>query len=383
VQRADQDRLLRWAVALLDEPQAPAPDLPAPRFRAAGVTSGLTALVASRAAALPEDWHPFAREQRAEVRRRQARFGEVLPVVLATLARAGVPAIPVKGAVLAAEIWPDGSARPMADLDLLVHADSIARADAALTAAGTRLIAADDHEHVHLAWGDGSRGRTDGESAEHNGKVELHPGWSEVLYGMTVHAGALLWPHATPGALAGQPCLRLGPGAFAAHVLGHIAAAAVRAEVRALHVIDAVLVLRSLAERDLQVLGALVHTLDPRLAGPGLWLVRAYAPDVVPEALATTALARLPVKARRRLAELAPHEVLRAPGTRTDRAWRRAFTLSTAERLRIDRQLVWPSVADLRGGQEEGSVLRLRVARVGRSARRAVRAARTPPLGRS
>ncbi|MEZ5261205.1 MAG: hypothetical protein R2755_05375 [Acidimicrobiales bacterium] len=80
------------------------------------------------------------------------------------------------------------------------------RAIAALAGCGYRLVERSPWEDTVLAWGDGSVGRTDGESADHNGKIELHPGWVERLHHYLVDDGGLLLGElATPGEQADGP----------------------------------------------------------------------------------------------------------------------------------------------------------------------------------
>jgi hypothetical protein len=288
----------------------------------------------------------------------------------------------VKGAVLAAEVWPRAAAvaRPMADIDLLVAPHQRAAAAAALAAAGFPRSGTSPWEDVFLGWGDGGVGRPDGESADHNGKVEVHPGWTERLHHYLVDDDGLLLAAALPGELAGVPCCRLPPAAFAAHVIGHLSASVVRAEVRAVNVIDAVLLLRRLTGLERSELAALASRLDPRLVGPGLWLVARYRPDVVPFDALGNSLGRLPPSAAAMLASTESDAVLRDLDARTRWAWRRAFTVNRGETAAMARQYLWPPAADLRGPASDVPLWRLRAERIQRAGCRLVgaSAARRP-----
>jgi hypothetical protein len=330
--RADQDALLRWALAAISPEASRLPvdwrgleRLPDAALRQVGLATGLTALVGTLAPAvgleLPPAWGPYVADQVAEVARRQDRFAGLLPRALDALDRAGVAAIPVKGAVLSAEVWPHPRARPMADIDLVVAPGDRSAAADALTAAGLRRSSSTPWEDVFLGWGDGGVGRADGESADHNGKVEVHPGWAERIHNYLVDDGGLLLDTARPGTLAGTPCRRLPPAAFAAHVVGHLAACVVRAEVRAVNVVDAVLVLRSLEATERRDFVELTAALDARLVAPGLWLVARHAPDVVPLEALGEGLRRLGAAAGL-LASTPSEAVLRDPSARTTWAWR-------------------------------------------------------------
>lgn len=373
--RADQDRLLRWVLTHFtgDASSAPLPDLPGERFREAGLWSGLTALIATmaqeRAVDLPSDWRSFAEDQRGEVARRQERFAALLPRVLVALHDAEVRAIPVKGAVFMAGGWFHASARPMADLDILVDPAQRLVASVALRRIGLEQVGGNAWEDTFLGWGDGSTGRVDGESADHNGKVELHPGWVERLHHYLVDDGGTVTSTAVPGTLAGAACWLLPPVAFAAHVVGHLSACVIRSDARALNVLDSVLALRALDTDGRPAYAALIEQFDPRLSAPGLWLVHAHQPDAVAETVVTAALRRLPEAAQRRLAATSTSAVLRGIEGGTDLGWRLAFTHTNAERLRVVRQAIVPPVEDQRPGQTGG--LRFHASRVRRRVLRA------------
>jgi hypothetical protein len=78
---------------------------------------------------------------------------------------------------------------------------------------------------------------------------------------------------------------------------------------------------------------------DPRLTGPGLWLVAQLIPDVVPAELVERQVDRLPSSARRRLDGLDPEATLRDTSSRTTLGWRQAFTTRPGERAAVLRQM--------------------------------------------
>ncbi len=362
--RADQDLLLRWFLNLLDGQADQPPDIDDRRFAAAGLATGLTAAIgvatARTGGELPQSWRAYVTDQMSEVAARQDRYRVLLPDVLEALATASVGALPVKGAVLAPLVWPWPEARPMADIDLVVPAEDRARAQTALERAGLTLASSEDWEDTYLAWGDGSTGRTDGESRDHNGKVEVHPGWGERLHNYLVNDGGLLLREAHPGELAGAPCLRLGAAALALNTVGHLAACVVRAEVRALNVVDCVLLLRQLDEAGRLEFTALADRLDPRLVAPAMWLVGQYSPEVT-RPLATPPLSP---RAARLLCATPPAQVLRDPSSRTDLRWRATWVRHPAEAVAVGRQLLAPARTDL--GPSSQPTWRLQVARAQR-----------------
>ena len=399
--RADQDVLLRWVLDALDAHDTPeppdAPDAPdatladrlagpgatwsTERFALAGLATGLTATIGALAEALglavPPEWAEHVDDQRAEVAARHARFATLLPVVLGRLADVGVIAVPVKGAVLMTGPWPFPTARPMADIDVLVAPTDRERARATMVAAGFRHVATEEWEDTFLGWGDGRVGRRDGESREHNGKIELHPGWVERLHGYVVDDGPVLLGRASPGELAGASCHRLTGGAFTAHVLGHLGACAIRGEVRAVNVVDAVVLLRALDAAGRAELHELAGVLDPRPLAAGSWLVDRYRPGLFVDELHAAhraATSRLPDRARRALGGAVPSDLLRDPAARTTYGWRRAWAMHQHEVTAVVRQYLWPAAGDLTVSPG-GSVGAARVRRFGRAAAVAARAA--------
>lgn len=390
----DQDGLLEATLALIHG-TGPAPrpidqsswatwcgmDLvhDAARFQRAAFASGLTAALASLATRadlpLPTAWQAYAEEQVDAVAQRQRRFRALLPEVLHTLDQAGVAALPVKGLVVADSVWPDPSWRPMSDLDVVVDPADRARAGEALVQSGLRRWASAAWEDTYLAWGDGTAGRIDGESPQHNGKVEVHPGWVERLHNYLVSDGGVLLAHARPGVVLGAPALTLDPAARALQVVGHLSACVIRAEVRPLNVLDAVLCLQALAQQETMngdgaSFARLAARIDPRLVSPGLWLVDLYKPGLCKKAgaapLGGESWATLP-GGRRALQGIHRSTVLRDPTRRRNLRWRQSFATTPSERMSVLRQWLVPPPAE-RGPGGAGPLWRLQADRVGRAA---------------
>jgi hypothetical protein len=332
--------LVAFVVDRLQGRGAPMPEMSLPELRLSGLATGLTALISELALddAAPE-LQPYLIEQRDQVAARVARFRPVIASTLRALAAVGVPATPVKGAELVNGIWPYPASRPMSDVDVVVPPRLRAQAAAALVAAGFTFEASSAHEDAFLAWGDGAAGRADGESVDHNGKVEVHPGWTEFLHGYVV-PGFDIERHATAAQIAaqidGSDCARLDLAGVTAHVIGHLGSTVVRCEVRAVNVIDVLFCHRSGVDWD--SVARLLGECDPRLTGPGLYVVDQLMPGVVPGALVGRELARLPTLARRRLTAVDAADTLRDPSTRTTLAWRQDFARSPSERAAIMRQ---------------------------------------------
>ena len=329
--------LLRFVLDRARGIESPAPQMSLEQLQQAGFATGLTALTAELAVAdFAPELQPYLQQQRAQVAARVERFGPIIGRVLVALAGVDVPATPVKGAELINGIWPFPSARPMSDVDVVVPPGLRAQATAALVAAGFTFDGASPHEDTFLAWGDGSVGRTDGESVDHNGRVEVHPGWNEFIHGYVVD-GLSIDAHSCVRPLNGANCARLDLTAVTASVIGHLSSTVVRCEVRALNVVDVLFC--HMAGVQWAAVAELLDECDPRLTGPGLWLVARVVPDVVPATIVEHQVARLPRAARRRLDGILPAATLRDPSARTTLGWRQAFTMRSGERVAVLRQM--------------------------------------------
>jgi hypothetical protein len=328
--RHRQHQLLLAVLARLRGQSAVLPEWSAADTRMAGLATGLTALAGELGLFddSPAEIAAYVAEQRAEVALRVQRFRELTPEVVGALAAAAIPVVPVKGAALVEGVWGHEHTRPMADIDLIVAAHHRSQAAAVMARAGWQLQSSTAYEDTFLAWGDGSAGRTDGESAAHNGKVEVHPGWVEFLHGYTVEGFEV------------EPAT-FDHAALTVHVIGHLSSTVVRAEVRAVSVVD----VWWCAQRDLDWVrvSELMARTDPRLTAPGLWLVARCLPDLLPEGLLAAELARLPKRARAQLHRTHAADVLRDPHERTTLMWRESFARSMRERKAIIRQMLRPN----------------------------------------
>lgn len=381
---------MRWCVAACSAGDPSWPNQPTELATEALLYSGLTALVHGETTrrddvVADDQLAAYLAQQHAEVDARFRRFEGLAATVLAALDTAKIIGIPVKGLALAEQAWPHPTERPMADLDLLIFPGDRLAAIEALRAAGLSHHESNHHEETFLGWGDGSAtpaGVTGGagpapivgESVHHNGKVELHPGWSEVFHGYAVSDDGQAMALATPGRLSGISCRRLPPGLLAAHALGHLSACVVRRQVRAVNVIDMLFVLRRLDIAQRALMTAFVTTVDPRLSVPGLWLVDEVAPGSLRECgiAIVDHRQRLGEPAQRALRSATVESVLRSIDNRPPWAWRSAFTTTTRERVAMARQFVVPPVEELRGANRGASAAQLHLQRLTRASRRLV-----------
>jgi Uncharacterised nucleotidyltransferase len=329
--------LLQFVLGRLRGLDVPVPVMSLVDLQRTGFATGLTALASELACTeFAIDLQPYLRQQREQVAARVERFRPVIGGVLTALAEVNVPATPVKGAELTNGIWPYPAARPMSDVDVIVPVELRAQANAAVTGAGFTFDGTSVHEDTFLAWGDGSIGRTDGESVDHNGRVELHPGWNEFIHGYVVHG----WPtgtHTSVRSLCGVDCARLDLAGVTASIIGHLSSTVVRCEVRAVNVVDVWFC--HIAGTDWPKVASMLDECDPRLAGPGLWLVSRLLPDVVPHGLVDRQVARLSAAAQRKLDSIDVSATLRDSSSRTTLAWRQAFTTRPGERVAVLQQM--------------------------------------------
>jgi len=199
---------------------------------------------AARAAAVPvgaEDTARWLAEQLAHSRVRAARFGEDLTAVLDGATAAGIPVMPMKGAVLAFARYRDPALRPMADLDLLVRPADEPGLHDVLVRLGYRLLDDADRRRHRTYGRPGDRVvATDGVHPDNPRKVEVHTGlyrsvWSD-------HAGLDLAPHlwsaGREATLLGRPAVVPSDAALLFDVASHATSHLVRGTGRVLHWVD-------------------------------------------------------------------------------------------------------------------------------------------------
>lgn len=141
---------------------------------------------------------------------------EQLGPVLQVLNAAGIPAIPLKGAHLAAWVYPDPALRPMGDIDLLVHRRDLAAAHAVLKDIGynaSRSFDIDDEcsRMQHLP----PLGRPSGITS-----LELH--WTIAPPASPFATDiASTWARAHPASFAGIPAYALAAEDLLLHLVLH------------------------------------------------------------------------------------------------------------------------------------------------------------------
>ena len=179
----------------------------------------LPALASAAGAAAPATARRRLADALAAGRARHLVMTRALATVLARLAADGIPALPLKGPVLAETVYPEPAWRPFADLDILVRPADRRRADAALLALGHRRVA-DEHTWEFDIDYDGATLYA-GPDGVH---VDLH--WAlltEPRYAWSGEAERAVWERAVPLTLAGRPSLGLAREDLVVYLAAHLA----------------------------------------------------------------------------------------------------------------------------------------------------------------
>jgi hypothetical protein len=172
---------------------------------------------------VPATWRQRVIKRRHVTLRANGHLADTLVEVLAGLEAAGVPAMPVKGLVIADQLYGDLGARPCADLDVLVQPADLPRARVVLQAVGfaQRVVPrykALVHQFHDPAWGRGA-------GADHV-RLELH--WALWADSERRLGTGGLWDRSVPGTLLDQPIRTLSIEDTLLHLAIHRTRSALR-----------------------------------------------------------------------------------------------------------------------------------------------------------
>jgi hypothetical protein len=142
-----------------------------------------------------------------------------LESVLRHLATEGVPVILLKGAALAEVIYGSATARPMLDLDLLVHRADVPVALRVLSESGYATVRVEPHPGASLAYESQVRLRKPGQVET---LIEVH--WSLIDFPYYQYRLPMdwFWQTALPARIGDTPGLILGPEAQVLHLCAHL-----------------------------------------------------------------------------------------------------------------------------------------------------------------
>ena len=243
--------------------------------------------------------HPRLRGYLADQHRLSGERVALLLGELAELLRAccaaGIPVLPLKGALLATHYYPAPGLRPMNDLDLLARPEDEPRLLGVLEQLGYQLIAR-SWKHVMLARPDG-RGPVVSWQGEHPANprsLDLHLRLGEQFWGLHYDLTASTWEHAHPGVLLEAEALLMSPVALLHHLAVHASSDTIARRLRLLHLHDIALVARTIDEAGWrQILAWARRQGEGRLLYPALAFTSRYYP-VIPEAVLHELRTRLP-----------------------------------------------------------------------------------------
>jgi hypothetical protein len=181
----------------------------------------------------PAEWTQFLHEQRAQTARRYERISELLIQIDQQARIEDICLVALKGAELhSLGLYAPGE-RPMADVDLLVHANDGARAGRALEALGFHQALSTPRHRVFVR--DAHRKPSSlGEHGDNYLKIELHERIAELLPLRVADITDLILPSRPQGGLNAYP----SKAALMIHLLLHAAGAMSIRTLRLMHLND-------------------------------------------------------------------------------------------------------------------------------------------------
>ncbi len=285
----------------------------------------------------------LAREARNNGERNQRLLGE-LGAALHAAAAAGIPVMPFKGAVLIGRrgVYPRPAVRPLADLDLLIHAADLAGMQAVLRRLGYDEEPRATWKHCTFVQpGNRTAVSISASDPDNPRRIELHTALAEDFLGLRLDLTSPAWKSSHTGTLAGAPAWLPTPALLFLHIAAHASQDIWERKARLLQLVD----LRRLAgtlnaAEWAMVCGApssghpgLVS--EPRLVLPAFMQIERTFPNTLP--VTVTARLASQVEAAVSLSNDAPRRL--ADNLR--------WTRTPRERLVAVRRLVFPDRYEL------------------------------------
>jgi hypothetical protein len=207
-------------------------------------------------------------------RRRVARMLGELEEVLALFDRAGVPLMPMKGAVLLPLWYDDPGARPMNDLDLLLPAEHAEAADELLGRLGYRRTFEGWKHSRYARPGEDVVVDETSEHPDNPRRIELHPRCRERVRDQVIDLTDRMWASAERRPFLGTTAWLPSAEALWLHLVIHATHHVLLNTFRLMQLVDLHRLTPSVGDP-----AALLDGIDPRAAYPSLRLLQRYFPD--------------------------------------------------------------------------------------------------------
>jgi hypothetical protein len=225
----------------------------------------------------PAQWRDFLAGQKAHVAARHRRIQELLGQIDARCREKGIAVVGLKGAALHSMGFYRAGERPMADVDLLVHAGDTTRTGQVLQSLGFNESFANWRHGVFVPKVCNLH-KGMGEHTDNYLKVELHARIAEKLPLRITDVTDSVYPRTPHPGLNPYP----SNAALMIHLLIHAAGSMVPRSLRLLHLHDIALVSSRMAGSDWEQLKQGQNMNRRWWALPPLQLTARYYPDAVP-----------------------------------------------------------------------------------------------------
>lgn len=293
--------MARW----LNEPEPQNPHWTRPtweNFQFASRVHGVAPLLFTKlkdAAWLDESIKSWLADQYWLNGQRLAKMQAELKAILALFSQQHLPIIPLKGSVLSVRYYPEAGLRPMADLDALIRAEDFEAGAHVLAQLGYQQEVV-HWKHVEFCRPDNRQViSTQSEHPDNPRKLEVHLHCRETFAGPTVELTDLLWQHAAPDHLLGEPALLLKPEALWLHLLVHTTYHMWQGKGRLIHLVDLALLTPRLGDPL-----PWLNSVEARFTYPSLVLLNTYFPTVLNPAWLTQQQRRVSASFRQWAASL-------------------------------------------------------------------------------
>lgn len=297
----------------------------------------------------------LAREAQNNAVRNQRLLDE-LGAVLHAAAAAGIPIMPFKGAALIGRrgVYPRPAARPLADLDLLIHPADLAAMQAVLNRLGydeepratwkhRTFVKPNNRTAVSISASDPDNPR----------RLELHTALAEDFLGLRLDLTSPAWATSRAGTLAGAPAQLLAPAVLFLHVAAHASQDIWERKARLLQLVDLHRLAGTLNAAEWATISAASspgnpgRVSEPRLVLPALLQLERTYPGTLP----VTVTARLASQVDPALVAWLVDTPLAAVSLSNDAPRRLAdnlrWTRTPRERLVAVRRLIFPDRYEL------------------------------------